>query len=100
MLKYANGTKEVFSSSNTNNNTVNVHVNTTEPIKNKSQLVALILCIFFGLIGVHRMYLGYVGLGIFYLLTGGFCGIGVLIDLILLITGSLKPKNSEYKDSF
>jgi len=59
----------------------------------KSQIVALILCIFLGLLGIHRFYLGYTGLGILYLLTFGLFGIGWLIDLILLIIpNGLTPK--------
>lgn len=65
----------------------------------KSQLVALILCILLGLIGVHRFYLGYTGLGILYLLTFGLFGVGWLIDLILLIIpNGLSPKGrSSYR---
>ena len=59
----------------------------------KSQIVALILCIFLGWLGIHRFYLGYTGLGILYLITGGLFGIGWLIDLILLIIpNGLTPK--------
>ena len=59
----------------------------------KSQIVAFLLCLFFGGLGIHRFYLGYTGMGILYLLTFGFCGIGWLIDLILLIIpNGLTPK--------
>ena len=62
----------------------------------KSQLVALLLCIFVGGLGIHRFYLGYIWQGIVQLLTGGGCGIWWLIDLIRLITGSLVPKDGSY----
>jgi hypothetical protein len=65
----------------------------------KSQLVALILAILLGGIGIHRFYLGHIGMGILYLFTAGLCGIGWLIDIIMIATGSLKPKDSSYEDT-
>lgn len=62
----------------------------------KSQIVALLLCIFVGGLGIHRFYLGYTWQGIVQLLTGGGCGIWALIDLIRIITGDLQPKDSNY----
>jgi TM2 domain-containing membrane protein YozV len=71
----------------------------------KSQLVALLLNIFLGGLGIHRFYLGYVGMGILYiaLLLTSFLIVPaialfvlLIIDLIRIITGSLKPKNGEY----
>lgn len=50
----------------------------------KSKLLAYILWFFFGLLGIHKFYLGKVGMGIFYLLTGGFFTIGWFIDLFTL----------------
>lgn len=32
--------------------------------------------------GIHRFVMGQVGMGILYLLTAGFCGVGTIIDLI------------------
>jgi len=66
----------------------------------KSQVVALLLCIFFGLIGVHRFYLGYPGIGVLQILTLGGLGIWTLIDLIRIATGDLQPKNGSYDDTF
>ena len=62
----------------------------------KSQVIALILCILVGTLGIHRFYLGYTWQGVVQLLTLGLCGIWSLIDLIRIITGDLKPKNGEY----
>jgi cobalamin biosynthesis Mg chelatase CobN len=62
----------------------------------KNQIVALILCLLFGVIGIHRFYLGYTGLGVLYLFTFGLFGIGFLIDLILLIIpNGLTPKGKD-----
>lgn len=50
----------------------------------KSKTLAYVLWFFFGLLGIHRFYLGKVGTGILYLLTGGVFGIGWFIDLFTL----------------
>jgi TM2 domain len=62
----------------------------------KSQVMALVLCLAVGIIGIHRLYLGYTWQGIVQILTLGACGIWTLVDLIRIISGDLKPKNSEY----
>jgi hypothetical protein len=59
----------------------------------KLQIVAFLLCLFLGLLGSHRFYLGYTGMGVLYIFTLGLFGIGWLIDLILLIIpNGLTPK--------
>ncbi|MGA2142307.1 MAG: NINE protein [Brevinematales bacterium] len=57
---------------------------------NKSKMTALLLCIFLGWLGIHRFYVGKNGTGILYLLTFGLCGVGVLIDFILILAGSFR----------
>lgn len=66
----------------------------------KSQVVALLLCIFLGTLGIHRFYLGYTGAGIIQLLTGGLFYIWTFIDFIRILTGALKPKKGEYDKTF
>lgn len=66
----------------------------------KSQLVALILAIFLGALGIHRFYLGYTLIGIIQLLTAGGLGIWLLIDIIRIATGDLEPKDGSYSDTF
>ncbi len=63
----------------------------------KSQLIALILVILVGALGIHRFYLGYTTIGIIQLLTLGGCGVWALIDLIRIAIGELGPADgSEY----
>jgi len=62
----------------------------------KSQVVALILVLLVGALGIHRFYLGYTWQGVVQLLTLGGLGVWALIDLIRIITGDLKPKDGEY----
>ena len=50
----------------------------------KDKTTALILSVLLGGLGVDRFYLGYTGLGILKLITGGGCGIWSVIDLILI----------------
>lgn len=65
----------------------------------KSQLVALLLVVFVGVLGIHRFYLGYTTIGIIQLLTAGGCGIWALIDLIRIVTGDLGPKDGTYEET-
>jgi TM2 domain len=63
----------------------------------KSQIVAFLLCLFLGYLGIHRFYLGYTGMGVLELLTVGIFGIGWLVDFILLIIpNGLTPKDGSY----
>jgi len=51
----------------------------------KSNVTALLLCLFLGALGVHRFYVGKIGTGVLQLVTIGGLGIWALIDLIMII---------------
>ncbi len=53
----------------------------------KSKLIAYLLWFFLGWLSLHRFYLGKIGSGIIYLITGQLLGIGWIVDLFL--TGSM-----------
>ena len=62
----------------------------------KSRGIAILLCIFVGGLGIHRFYVGKIGTGILWLLTGGIFGIGALIDFIMILVGAFKDKQERY----
>lgn len=64
-------------------------------MQQKSWVVALILSIFLGVLGIDRFYLGYTGKGILKLITGGGLGIWWLIDLIRIASNSLPDANGQ-----
>ena len=70
-----------------------------DPGEGKSQIIALVLCIVVGVFGIHRFYLGYTLEGVLMLLTGGGCGVWLLIDVIRIITGDLQPKDGDYTET-
>ena len=56
----------------------------------KSNITAILLCLFLGGLGIHRFYLGYTLIGVIQLLTFGGFLIWAIVDFIRLIIGSLK----------
>lgn len=79
----------------------------------KSKVLAAILAFFLGILGIHRFYLGYTGIGVIQLIMGivglalspiliglpilGLLWIWVVVDFIRILLGNLAPKNGSYK---
>ncbi|NLE70940.1 MAG: TM2 domain-containing protein [Actinomycetales bacterium] len=63
------------------------------PVSPYSRLAAALLAFFFGVLGVHRFYVGKVGTGLLQLFTAGGLGIWTLIDLIVILVGGFRDKN-------
>ena len=64
-------------------------------ISEKSWLAALLLCIFFGVFGAHRFYVGKIGTAILMLVTLGGFGIWSVVDLIIIICQDFKDKDGK-----
>ena len=53
--------------------------------RRKSKIIAILLCLFAGVFGAHRFYEGKFISGVFWLLTSGLGGLGIIIDLLILL---------------
>jgi TM2 domain-containing membrane protein YozV len=69
---------------------------TNTNVSPQNWVAALLLCIFLGVLGVHRFYVGKIGTGILMLLTGGVFGILWLIDIIMIAVGSFTDKGGRF----
>lgn len=63
-------------------------------VSRKNKTTALLLCIFLGVFGAHKFYVGKLGIGLLYLFTGGLFGIGWVIDIILVACGSYNDERN------
>ena len=61
-------------------------------VSEKSRLVALLLCLFLGIVGAHRFYLRKIGTGILMIVTLGGFGMWALADLIMIACGVFRDK--------
>jgi len=68
---------------------------------NAKWLIAFLLCLIFGMFGIHRFYLNRIGSGILMLITFGGLGIWYVIDLIVMIVGGFRDGEGNFvKPSF
>ena len=58
-----------------------------KPVQQKTTMI--LLALFLGGLGIHRLMMGYSNWWLM-LLTGGGCGFWALFDLIQIITGNMK----------
>ena len=62
----------------------------SDELSDKEFLPTLLLCLFVGMLGVHRFYVGKIGTGVAMIFTLGGVGIWVLVDFILICIGSFR----------
>ncbi len=61
----------------------------------RSWLLTLLLAIFLGELGIHRFYAGKVVSGLVWMFTGGLCGVGWIVDIILVACGLFHDKEGD-----
>ena len=64
-----------------------------EPVSDRDWIITLVLALLGGYIGLHNFYCNRFLKGVFYIFTRGFFGIGVLVDLILIVMKKYKDGN-------
>jgi TM2 domain-containing membrane protein YozV len=64
-------------------------------LSQKRKLPAFLLCLFFGVFGVHRYYVGKIATGLLQLCTAGGLGIWVLFDLLVILLGGFTDKEGK-----
>tara|TARA_R110001592_G_scaffold237306_9_gene496313 strand:+ start:11454 stop:11663 length:210 start_codon:yes stop_codon:yes gene_type:complete len=62
-------------------------------ISNKGFVPMLLLCFFFGYLGIHRFYAGKPLTGILMLITLGGFGVWTIIDFIMIALGNFTDGN-------
>lgn len=66
-------------------NTIGRHLGPIATTKPKNKWLAFLLCFFLGFLGIHKFYEGRIVWGFIYMFSGGIFGIGVLVDLIVIL---------------
>ena len=64
----------------------------SEDISPRARLVALLLCIFLGIFGAHRFYVGKIGTAILMMCTLGGFGIWTMVDIIFIVCGIFRDQ--------
>ncbi len=67
-------------------------------MSDKKMVPAALLCFFLGGLGVHRFYVGKIGTGILMIFTLGGLGFWLIIDFVMILTGSFKDKEGKDLD--
>lgn len=70
--------------------------NYVTPTSDKSKKVAFFLCLFGGMLGFHRFYVGKFGSGFLYMCTAGLCFFGWLHDLNVILRGKFTDNTGMY----
>ena len=66
-----------------------------EEISGKKRSVALIMCVLYGWLGLHRFYVNKIGTALAMMFSLGGLGIWYFIDLVWIIAGTFEDKEGK-----
>jgi len=58
--------------------------------------ICLLLCLFLGVLGIHRFYVGKTATGVLWFFTGGFLVVGAISDFFKIFSGNFRDKRGLY----
>ena len=70
-------------------------VESASPYGRLFALVLSLLFFVFGIGGLHRFYVGRIGSGFLWLITGGLLGIGQLVDVVMIAVGQFRDADGK-----
>lgn len=70
--------------------------NCEEEKSSRKKSVTLLLWLFLGIVGAHHFYNGRIGMGVLYVCTCGLCGIGCIVDLVLILIGKYRDCDGRF----
>ena len=86
LMPYLEGDEMIFVQGvirDMNDNQAMLFANAYSSRRKDPLLILLTACVgFLGIAGIHRFIIGHIGMGLLYLLTGGLCVIGTIVDLV------------------
>lgn len=86
LMPYLEGDEMIFVQGiikDMNDNQAMLFANAYSSRRKDPLLILLTACVgFLGIAGIHRFIIGHIGMGLLYLLTGGLCFIGTIVDLV------------------
>lgn len=81
-------------------NTVNNNMSTYAGKSDRDWLTVFFLCWILGVFGVHRFYTGKYGTGLLWFFTWGLGGIGVIYDVVMIVTNQFYDSQGRLIDRF